>query len=667
MKINKSFILVFKIFIFFAIYSSHTFSQGFLRVDGKKIINDWDSNFILKGMGLGGWLVQEGYMLKTGKLDAENQIRTGIIDLIGEEKTTELYRIYLKNYVRKIDIDSLAAWGFNSIRLPMHYNKLMTPPFFEFNEEGFKTIDTLLTWCEENKMYLILDLHAAPGGQSAGGIADYNPNYPSLWESEVNKNFSVDLWRSLAERYAGKEWIGGFDLINEPAWDLGKDAPALRELYIRITKAIREVDKNHILFIEGNWWATNFDGLTPPWDDNMVYSFHKYWNETDQGTIQYLIKIRDTYNRPLWLGETGENSNDWFREVVKLMKDNNIGWAWWPHKKIDNISGPLSSPIVDGYQQIIDYWNGVGAKPSESFAYNVLLNQFQNLKFENCLINRDVYKSLLEPKPSLSIPFKNNIVPGTIYGSDYDLGGQLVGYFDQNYKNTGSGSYNNGWSYRNDGVDIEKCTDNKTNGFNIGWIETGEWLNFTLNISDSGLYDFNFRFAATSANGKFLVDLNGNNIISFTDIPNTGGWQNWQTISKKGIYLPKGIHKIQLRFFFEGYNFNYIEITPTITDNNEKFNLLKKYELFQNFPNPFNPSTKINFSVPELSEVNLTLFNSIGEKLKTILDTTIDKGNQSLTFDGTNLTSGIYYCKMFAKSLISEKEFQSAIKLVFLK
>ncbi len=103
----------------------------------------------------------------------------------------------------------------------------MTPPFFEYNEEGFKTIDTLLTWCEENEMYLILDLHAAPGGQSAGGIADYNPSNPSLWESEVNKNYTVELWKTLAERYDDEEWIGGYDLINEPAWDLGANAPCI--------------------------------------------------------------------------------------------------------------------------------------------------------------------------------------------------------------------------------------------------------------------------------------------------------------------------------------------------------------------------------------------------------------------------------------------------------
>ncbi len=218
---------------------------------------------------------------------------------------------------------------------------------------------------------------------------------------------------------------------------------------------------------------------------------------------------------------------------------------------------------------MIDYWNGNGGKPSQDVAYNVLTNQFKRLKFENCNIQRDVHKSLFEPQPPTSIPFKNHSVPGIIFGSDYDSGGQLVGYSDNDYKNTGSGSYNQGWSYRNDGVDIEKCTDAITNGFNVGWINTGEWLRYTVNIEDSGNYNFNFRFASTSSDGKFMLDLDDQNILGFTNIPNTGGWKNWQTIEKKNIFLPAGEHKFKLKFFFEGFNYNYMEITSTITSLDE--------------------------------------------------------------------------------------------------
>ncbi len=637
----------------------HIFGQGFLRVDGQKIINDVNDNFILKGMGLGGWLVQEGYMLQTGEKDAEWQIREAIRELVGEEKTVELYELYHKNYVSKIDIDSLAAWGFNSIRLPMHWNKLISnlDPL-TFNEEGFKTIDTLLTWCEENQMYLILDLHAAPGGQSKGGIADYNPSIPYLWDSEQMKNVTVDLWKTLAQRYVNEEWIGGYDLINEPAEDLGANAPPLRDLYIRITNAIRQVDNNHILFIEGNWYATTFDGLTPPWDENMVYSFHKYWNQTDQGTINYLTAIRNTHNRPLWLGETGENSNDWFRENVELMAKNNIGWAWWPHKKIESISAPLSASKVEGYKQITDYWNGNASKPNADYAYTVLVNQFNALKFENCKIQSEVHKSLFEPQPSISSPFKYHEIPGTIFGSDYDLGGQGVGYYDSDYKNTNGGAYNSGWSYRNNGVDIERCTDFIRNGYNVGWIESGEWLKFTVNIVDSGFYKIDFRFASTTSDGIFLLSLGSRNLVN-QSVPNTGGYQVWETITQDSVFLPEGEHTLQMRFFKTsnsgGFNFNYLEATSLVTDIDDQNSLPENFELFQNFPNPFNPSTTIRFSLPENSKVSLEVFDIIGQKVTELAYGEFAAGFHEVKFNSSNLSSGLYIYKLTANKFISVK------------
>ena len=82
-------------------------------------------------------------------------------------------------------------------------------------------IDELLNWCEQNQIYLILDMHAAPGGQGYdAAISDYDSSKPSLWESIYNRNKLIALWGKLAERYQNETWIGGYDLLNEPNWNL---------------------------------------------------------------------------------------------------------------------------------------------------------------------------------------------------------------------------------------------------------------------------------------------------------------------------------------------------------------------------------------------------------------------------------------------------------------
>jgi aryl-phospho-beta-D-glucosidase BglC (GH1 family) len=270
-------------------------------------------------MGLGGWMVQEGYMLQTaGFANPQHEIRATIQDLIGEASTEEFYDAWLANHVRKADIDSLKSWGFNSVRLPMHFNLFTLPIEDEpvageqtWLEKGFVLTDSVISWCAQNEMHVILDLHAAPGGQGRdAAISDYDATKPSLWESQANRDKGVALWGRLAERYADEQWVAGYDLLNEPNWELPGNV-LLREFYVDCTNAIRLTDQRHIIFIEGNWWANDFTGLTPPWDDQIVYSPHKYWSTNDEATMQWVIDLRNTYDVPLYLGETGENSNVW--------------------------------------------------------------------------------------------------------------------------------------------------------------------------------------------------------------------------------------------------------------------------------------------------------------------------------------------------------------------
>ena len=256
-----------KNFLFYLLlfFTAVNFSQN-LKTEGKKIVDGNGNEVLLRGYAPGGWLLIEGYMMHEtdGSIGAQHQIKSNLVSLMGAEKTEEFFKKWRENHFTKRDVDSLASWGFNSIRVPLHYN-LFTLPIQEeptagentWLEEGFSIVDNVLDWAKPHNMYVILDLHAAPGGQGRNtDISDYDPNKPSLWESEQNKSKTVALWRKIAERYKDNEWIGGYDLLNETNWDLpeGKD---LKDLFVRITNAIRAVDDKHIIIIEGNDYANN--------------------------------------------------------------------------------------------------------------------------------------------------------------------------------------------------------------------------------------------------------------------------------------------------------------------------------------------------------------------------------------------------------------------------
>ncbi len=550
-----------------------------IRRDGTKIVDQGGNQVILRGMGLGGWMLQEGYMMQSSDVaDTQHEFRERLESLMGVEKTDEFYDAWLENHVTKADIDSLASWGFNSVRLPMHYNLYTLPiedePIQGENTwltKGFVMTDSLLSWCKSNNIYLILDLHAAPGGQGANAaISDYDPSKPSLWENQYNRDKTVALWGKLADRYKDEPWIGGYDLLNEVNWELPGNT-MLRQLYGEITDIIREVDTDHIIFIEGNWFANDFSGLTPPWDDNMAYSFHKYWNYNDQGSVDWVLNMTNQHNVPVWMGEAGENSNVWFHDAIKLFEENEIGWSWWPMKRIETIVSPFSIPFTDGYKDILAYWRNQGPKPTVDEAYTSMMELAYNTNSLNCPYQKDVHDAQIRQiTTDATIPYNDNIIPGILYMADYDLGSLNNAYYDidnVNYSlSTGQfQAWNQGWVYRNDGVDIEANSDPiNSNGFHIGFIAKEEWTNYTTTITESGVYRAVVRVASTENGGKFHLALDGEDITEIQSVSSTGGWVNFENITIEDIILTEGEHKITLWFDDnKAFNISSIEFTRT--------------------------------------------------------------------------------------------------------
>lgn len=617
-------------------------AQGFLSTDGKRIVDENNNEVIWRGIGLGGWMLQEGYMLGTS--GPQHTIEAKIEALIGQEKKEQFYEVWLANHVRKIDIDSMAAWGYNMVRLPMHY-KLFTPPIEEepvqgqitWIEKGFEMVDDLLEWCKANNIYLILDMHAAPGGQGENAdISDYDSSKPSLWESQANRDKMIALWKKLAERYADEPMMAAYDIINEPNWGFQNHASDLNgcsesantelwQLQKDITAAIREVDKNHIIVIEGNCWGNNYNGLPTLWDDNIVISYHKYWNANNQGSIQGMLNMRNERNVPIWLGETGENSNTWFTNAIRLFENNDFGWSWWPLKKLGS-NNPLQIKRNEGYQTILDFWSGNGTKPSQEEAFAALMQMAEDLKLENNIYHPDVVDAKIrQPHTNEIIPFKkHNVGPNSnepIYAVDYDLGPVGFAYFDKVSENTtgnaGGATWNNGHSYRNDGVDIQPCEDEITNGYNVGWTEDTEWMNYTVEVEQAGNYQLLVRTASASASGRISLYIDGIKSTKVIEVPNTGGYQNWGNTTVEDVYLEAGKHVVKLHIDKGGFNLNYFQFTgPNDTQRQpdllEKKGTHEKKKIELTYNQPFNEipsehgfSLKVNGETATITGVGL--------------------------------------------------------------
>ncbi|MFP9113891.1 carbohydrate-binding protein [Flavobacterium sp. RHBU_3] len=564
------------------------FSQGYLHQQGQNIVDGDGNNVVLRGLGLGGWMIQEGYMLQTSNFaGTQHEIRQKITDVVGEANAETFYQKYRDNGITKRDIDSLKAWGFNSVRLPMHYNLYTLPIEQEpvsgqqtWLDEGFERTDQLLQWCADNQMYLILDMHAAPGGQGKdANISDYDPSKPSLWESEANKQKMIALWHKLADRYKDSPWIGAYDLINEPNWnftgtnqngcDEGNNGP-LRSLMMDITTSIRQVDTNHMIIIEGNCWGNNYNGIFPLWDTNMALSFHKYWNNNSTGSIQGMLNLRNQYNVPLWLGESGENGNVWFTDAIKLAETNNIGWSWWPMKKIESISGMTSVSKPAGYQQLLDYWNGNGSAPAADVAFASLMQLADNYKIENVTINYSVMDAMFRQVQTTDTKkYKNHPLPGKVYVTEYDFGTNGYAYKDNDvatYHSDG-GTYqawNQGWQMRNDGVDIETTTDSPSNGYQVGFIQPGEWMQYTLEVTADTAYDIDIRYAGNG--GKLHFEDENGRISETITLSGTGGYTTWGTATLTDVILHAGTNKVKLYVDSTGFNLNYFELkNPSAT------------------------------------------------------------------------------------------------------
>ena len=382
--------------------------KPFLKVKGQDIVTPNGESFLIQGINLGNWLNPEGYMFLFKDVSSYRLIDQAFREMVGPDFTDQFWKTFKDNYITREDITYIKQTGMNSIRLPFHY-KLFTDEDYmglKSNQDGFARVDSIIKWCKAEGLYVILDMHDAPGGQTGDNIDD-SYGYPWLFESETSKQLFSEIWKKIADRYKNEPTVLGYDLLNEPIATYFTNKEEINKLLVPVYKrgveAIRSVDPNHIILLGGAQWNSNFSMFDEKAiDSNMLYTCHRYWCDTLQSNLQDFIDFRNKVNLPLYMGETGENTDEWVGGFRRLMERNNMGWHFWPYKKMEKTSCMVHIKKPANWDLIVEYtqkprnnFNEIrAARPDQELVKKAMLELLENIKFAHCIKNQGYIKAL---------------------------------------------------------------------------------------------------------------------------------------------------------------------------------------------------------------------------------------------------------------------------------
>jgi hypothetical protein len=401
---------------------------GFLKVEGTKIVDASGVPVILKGTATGGHLNMENFI--TGYPGHETEHKLVLKSKMGEEKFNFFFDKFYEYFWTEQDaIFFIEELKFNCLRIPFNYRHFIDDEddLFKINPKGFEKLDALVDTCAKHGIYTILDLHTCPGGQNQDWHSDSGIHKSMFWDFKVFQDAVINLWLELANYYKDNTWVAGYNPLNEPAV---ADHSKLVKFYERVEKEIRNIDPNHILFLDGNTYSMDFRQFPSPLP-NCVYSIHDYTlygfpnpdGSLYQASAEEQAKLKSQFKRkieyhvdhkvPVWNGEFGpvyasEERGDKdveeinaarykvLRDQLALYKQGDpsgdgypISWSIWLYKDIgyqgltyvdpdSKFYKILGSYLLDKKRLGLDRW-GADIAPEFAKLYDDLENHFKEV------------------------------------------------------------------------------------------------------------------------------------------------------------------------------------------------------------------------------------------------------------------------------------------------
>lgn len=371
-------------------------SNPMVHREGPVVIDTAGNPLHLNGVNLGGWLLWEGWIWGKG-FTSETRMMKRLTDVVGAEEADKFRKAIHEEFITEKDVEAIGKSGFNSVRVPFNHTLLeddSRPKVYK--PEGWKILDSLLYWCEKYHVYVVLDLHGAPGGQNAYFISDPDKG-KKMWNDPVNIERTVSLWKAIAERYKSRKIIAGYDLLNEPSFNKKQLVP----IYKQIIAAIRQVDLQHMIILEGHALATDMTVFTSLPDDNCMLSFHMYtwFGDKRLKLLEKHSRTAKQLNVPMWVGEYGENNYDMLRTTLEIYAGSAChiaGWCFWTWKKAPNRYPGLNViTLSSSWTKLISYLAKGKNKPSRDEALKAMQEFIEAFQYDKLQKDEQMRKALM--------------------------------------------------------------------------------------------------------------------------------------------------------------------------------------------------------------------------------------------------------------------------------
>ncbi len=393
--------------------------MDFLQTLKKRIIKETGETVYLRGICVGGWMNMENFI--NGYPGTEISLREHICARLGEEKGNLFFDHMLSAFFSEEDIRFIKSLGATCIRVAINYRHFEDDEIpFQYKEKGFSMLQDLVSCCERNGLYVIFDMHAIQGWQNTHWHSDNDRGISLFWRDACYQNRYYALMQELARRFKDCPAVAGYELFNEPSSNcrsgdypfnmyenFTSDYKRFNRIVRTAVKKIREIDRKHIIFIEGDSYGHNFAGLEEPFDDNLVYSAHdyiissfgpgaypgryetlhndrieegSYWNYDKQlSHIQETEgwRFSEKYQVPLWISEfgsqycTGEEDNQYrlasMDDQLHAMNALGLHWTPWTYKDCGTMGLVTLNPQSEYMRRIAPVQRMKGLLAAENF------------------------------------------------------------------------------------------------------------------------------------------------------------------------------------------------------------------------------------------------------------------------------------------------------------